>query len=345
MVNKHIEIAMKKRVLIIGVGGFVGSSVAESLLQKNYEVIGVDNFQFGYFDRIKDFVGQIELKQTDFNLMRFDKIENIDLIINCAAIAPLPENQKDHFESIKTNVAMCGSVIDFACINGIKKIIHFSSSAVYENGISKNGIEANINDDLCPRLMYPVSKYLSEVYFESQADLFDIDITSIRLFNLYGPKQDYFRKQPPLLGYLIKNLIEKKEVTIYASGKAKRDYVYIDDLVEFIQLVALKKVNPGQKIVNIGSGKAYSVPEIITTLEKVSGMKIKYKKGDTKSFWGSYSELFKKDIPLNEKTLFDEINKMSLSNITTTYEEYGWEPKYNLEQGLNECMEYARSIL
>lgn len=336
---------MNKKVMIIGIAGFVGSSVADRLLKEGFKIIGVDNFSYGYKNRIEDIIKDIDLIEEDFNDIRFDSINNIDVIINCAAIAPLPENQKDHFSSLKTNVALCGSIIDFACLNGINKIIHFSSSAVYENGISKNGIKASVSDELSPLLMYPVSKYLSEIYFESQAHLFDIDITSIRLFNLYGPKQDYFRKQPPLLGYLIKNLLTEKEITIFASKEAKRDYIFIDDLIDFIQIVINNENNVGQKIVNLGSGASYSVYEIIERLERVSGSKIAYKKGETKSFWGNYNQLFNRKIPLKENIIFNEINKMAKANIQLTKKNYNWNPQFELDEGLKECLDYAKEII
>ena len=193
------------KILITGIAGFVGSTIARELINNGHKITGVDNFSYGYPERIKDIQNKINFYESDLNNFYLD--DDIDLIINCAAIAPLPNNQESHSSSLINNVATCGSITDLCLKNGIKKIIHFSSSAVYENGPSKEGGLASEKDMLKPKLMYPVSKYLSEEYFKTQSSMYGLNIFCLRLFNLYGPRQDYFRKQPPLIGYLLESLI------------------------------------------------------------------------------------------------------------------------------------------
>ena len=82
--------------------------------------------------------------------------------------------------------------------------------------------------------MYPLSKYLAEQYFESVSKSYKLNIVSLRLANIYGRNHDYFRKQPPFLGYLIKNSLLNKKPTLFARGNYKRDYLFIDDLNELI---------------------------------------------------------------------------------------------------------------
>ena len=273
------------------------------------------------------------------------KIKYVDAVINCAAIAPLPDNQIDHHRSIVQNVASCGAIVDFCSKNGIKKIIHFSSSAVYENGPSSRGIPASLKHELKPLLMYPVSKYLSEIYLESQYKQFNLDIYCIRLFNLYGPMQDYFRTQPPLLGYLIKNLFHQKPVTLYATKKAVRDYININDLIDFIIICLNKKSKNNFSRVNLGSGKSYSVYDLINVLESVSGKKLTFKMGKTSSFWKKYNNLFSRKAPLPYKIVRNEIDKIAKSDISDTYKKYNWKPKVTIYEGLKECLDYAKKIL
>ncbi|EGR2537682.1 NAD-dependent epimerase/dehydratase family protein [Vibrio cholerae] len=150
-------------------------------------------------------------------------ISDVDVIIHCAAIAPLPECQKNLFKCIEQNIAMCGAISYFATKIGCENIIFFSSGAVYEGSGDRLCSET---DDIDTALIYPTSKYLAEKSFSSVARTYGINVVSIRLFNLYGPWQDYFRKQPPLLGYLIKiskeiishcMLVKKREETIFTS--------------------------------------------------------------------------------------------------------------------------------
>ena len=332
-------------IVILGVAGFVGSSLAEKLVNNGHNVIGVDDLSFGYAERLASILNK-NFRFIESSVENFSKISSLDcdVIVNCAAIAPLPENQIDHMRSITQNVSLCGSVVDLCCRNDIRKIIHFSSSAVYENG-QTGRVESCESDELSPRLMYPVSKYLSEEYLKSQYQNFDLDITSIRLFNLYGPKQDYFRKQPPLLGYLIKNILIDKEVTLFASPEARRDYVYIDDLVRFLEMVIDQKSEPRFTPINIGSGNAYTVYDLVKILERVTRKNLKYTLGKTEEFWGKYNTLFDRKIPLSQDIIRDEINKISIANIEKASNIYGWQPKTSIEVGIKNCVEYARRIL
>lgn len=334
------------KVVIFGVAGFVGSSLLDRLLELGgFEIIGVDNLSYGYSQRIAHAEDKFCFIQESMRSFCARRIKGIDLVINCVAIAPLPENQVDHYSSITENVANCGAMVDFCTLNAIHKIIHFSSSAVYEN--SKNSqIEASSEIELLsPRLMYPVSKYLSEEYLKSQCSVFGLDVTCLRLFNLYGPKQDYFRKQPPLIGYVIKCLLNNSSATLYASREARRDYIFVDDLMDFLLLVMKRPSEQQYRVINIGSGKSYSVYELVDCLEKISGKKLAFSIGETGAFWGKYKELFAREIALSEEIVRREIDKNAFSDISLSENVFGWKPRTDLTSGLTKCYEYAEKLL
>ncbi len=331
------------KILITGIAGFVGSTIARELIKNGHNISGVDNFSYGYPERIKDIKKKINFYENDLN--DFSINDDIDLIINCAAIAPLPNNQESHKSSLINNVATCGSITDLCLKNGIKKIIHFSSSAVYENGPSNNGKLASEKDSLNPKLMYPVSKYLSEEYFKTQSSMYGLDIFCLRLFNLYGPRQDYFRKQPPLIGYLLESIIRDKPITLYASENAKRDYIYIDDLMSLLNIIINNNAHQGFFAFNVGSGKSYSVYDIVNLLSEVTKKDIKFKKGQPKAFWNNFPSLFDSKIPLPLKALVNEVNKNASSDISYTKKMFKWKPEIEMKDGLNECLKYAKDII
>ena len=142
---------------------------------------------------------------------------------------------------------------------------------------------------------------------------------------------------------MIRNLIEKKEVTIYASNDAKRDYIFIDDLLDL--LVKIEKdfdsKSPAFDIINAGSENVYSVYEIIKALEKVSGCNLSYKKGEPVGFWGKYDELFDRKLPLPLKAVEAEINKIAIADISKAKLKFGWTPTVTIEAGIRDCYEYA----
>ena len=200
---------MTERVLITGAAGFVASSFIDYLQRFSYlndiSVLGIDNFSFGYRERLE---GLLALKnfsflEADLNNLEYltsNIDEEFDVIINCAAVAPLPQCEINHSRCIKENVANLASITSLAQHCSAKLIIHFSSGAIYENvDIYPTPEDVQLN----PRLVYPTSKYMSEIYLKSFASSHDIPIIALRLFNLYGPRQDYFREQEILEDFMV----------------------------------------------------------------------------------------------------------------------------------------------
>ena len=335
------------KILITGICGFVGSSLAHILSEDNrLDIHGVDDLSFGYKERIEDIQKKVSFHEKDVHTFSLSSSTRYDIIINAAAIAPLPDNQVDHSRSLAVNVGTLGSLIDFMTKTGCKRLLHFSSSAVYEGLQTRNLAGHKVGDKLEPHLMYPISKYLSEVYLKAQAEVYGLDVISLRLFNLYGPRQDYFRKQTPLLGYLIKNILQKKPVTLFASPKAKRDYIYILDLINFIKIILNEPTTEKRyTAVNIGSGSAYSVYDLVEKLEKISGEKLIYTRGDKKKFWDKYPSMFENKIPLPEEIVQNEVDKVSFCNLEKTIKEFNWKPEIKIEAGLKMCFDYAKKII
>lgn len=332
------------KVLITGIAGFVGSSLCK-VLQKDcrLEIFGVDDLSFGHIERCAGFQERIVVKTASVQDYLCSESSKFDLIINTAAIAPLPENQINHHRSIETSLGVAASIVDYCLRTGCNNIIHISTSAVYEGAGDQLG-PSKETDPVKPHLMYPLSKYLVEQYLEQQAHVYGMDINCIRLFNLYGPHQDYFRKQPPLLGYLLKNIIQDQPVTIFSKGKAVRDYIYIDDLVDLIKTLSMGSVG-GYNIINAGTGSAYNVDQMIEACNEVANKKLNVIRGNTQDFWRKYPELVSAKIPLPHEFIEREVEKNSIADISKAREVYGWEPKFNLRRGLKVCHQHAKELL
>lgn len=337
------------KILITGIAGFVGSSLARALLNanSNIQIIGIDNLSYGYLERLEDIKGRIHFYKHDISkLSEVINGEGIDIIVHCAAITPLPECQIDSHRAIVQNVANCGSVADFAIQNGIKNIIFFSSGAIYE-GVDKFPTPEDIS--INTRLIYPATKYMAEIYFESMCRSYGINVTALRLFNLYGPHQDYFRKQPPLIGYLLKCLILKQQAILFSTGNQRRDYVYIDDLLDLINLVITKMLSDktaGQFIsLNVANGEPVSVNEVIATLEEVAQEKIVITRNPPTQYWDKYEQLKLRKIPLNEKIIQDEVQKFTHASLMKTEGILHWKAKMPMKTGLMKCYDFAKTIL
>jgi nucleoside-diphosphate-sugar epimerase len=198
-------------------------------------------------------------------------------------------------------------------------------------------------------LIYPTTKYIAEQYFEAMCRSHGLNVTAIRLFNLYGPHQDYFRKQPPLIGYLLINLIRDQQAVLFSSGEQCRDYIFIDDLLELVQLSAAKMMNEptGGKFValNAGSGVPVSVNAIIEILETLSSRKLKIARKPAKQYWDKYNELFDRPIAIDRTVIEREVNKHTQAATTKAREELGWVAKVELKEGLSACLQHAQRII
>ncbi len=335
------------RILITGICGFVGSSIARKFLSGNYgniEIHGIDDLSYGYKERILDIQNQIKFYKNDVSMINnIVKNRYFDFIIHCAAIAPLPECQVNLERTIVQNVSKCGAIIDFAVKCGVKNIIFMSSGAVYE-GCDTFPTPENIKTNT--RLAYTNSKLLAEHFFESICKSYPINVTSIRLFNLYGPHQDYFRKQPPLIGYLLKSIINNETAFLYGNGLQRRDYIYIDDLTNLIFKIMNEMFikDNGYTVLNAGSGISYSVNEIISLIENISNSKLTYVRMSEEGYWDKYDELSKNQIKLNKNIISDEVNKTTLADCSFALSKYGWESSTLIEIGLQECFQFAKQI-
>ena len=329
------------KILISGGAGFLGSEIVNKIINnKNIDVTVIDNLSSGYLERIKKNINRIRFINADICYINKLKLPRFDWIIHSSALAPLPDNQCNHFQSIVTNIAQCGSIVDFCIKSGTKNIIFFSSSAIYEKQIIKP-FDENITKP--PVLMYATTKYLAEKYFDSVVKSYNINVISLRLANIYGRNQDYFRKQTPFLGYLIKNTLNNKKLTLFAKGNYKRDYLFIDDLTNLIfKILKFKKFDRKHYIFNLGSGNAYSVLDFLKFIKKITGIKPNVVWGNKSNYWKKYDQLYKSKIKLDKKLIEEEVEKKVILNSDKIKSFFNWKPKTDIIEGLEKCIEYAK---
>ena len=354
MVKKFCQQCVKNKkkhfmkILITGGAGFIGSELAEYLsqyisLKKNLLI--VDNLSNNNLDRIKHLKNKITFIKHDVKKIGQKSLKGVDWIIHASAIAPLPDNQVSHYMSLQENVSQCGAIVDCCIRDGVKNILFLSSSAIYE---TTKGI-LHENSVKQPILMYPLSKYLSEKYFESITKSYDLNVVCLRLANVYGRNQSYNRKQPPLHGYLIKNILFNKKSTLYARGNFKRDYIFIDDLSNLInKIICSKKFINKKRIfeqINVGSGKSYSVLDFLKIYKKIFHKEVLVKWGNKKEYWNKYKKLYNSKIYFDSSLIKKEVEKKVKLDLKKIKKLYNWKTEFAIDEGLRECINYAKKKL
>ncbi|CAK7065455.1 GDP-mannose 4,6-dehydratase [Fusobacterium varium] len=332
-----------KIYLITGGAGFIGSTVAEKLLKQGNKIIVVDNFNdfYDYNRKIRNILEATgnygKANEILENSSKDEKIENlkrivnsenfvleyadirdmgkmdkifseykIDLVFNPAAMAGVRPSLLDPLLYEEVNIKGYMNLLELCKKYGIKKFIQASSSSVYGNNKNVPFKETDIVDfAISP---YAATKKSGEVLGHVYHKLYDIDMIQLRFFTVYGPKQ-----RPDLaIHKFTKMILEEKSIPFYGDGNTKRDYTYIDDIVDGIlkSIDYLFKNKNVYEIFNLGESHVVSLKEMLETIEKVLGKKAVLDKqpmqpGDVEKTYADISKA-KEILGYNPKTNFED---------------------------------------
>jgi UDP-glucose 4-epimerase len=316
------------KILLTGAAGGIGSTLGYYLYKKGHTLTLVDNLRNGYLENLtidgEKFGEFHNVSICDKGLV--DKLSNeYDCIIHLAAITALPDCETNAVETMNVNVSGTMNVLECARKWGVPYTIFASTSAVYENNKEKVFTEdLNIN----PRLWYSLSKKMAEEVCESYRINYDMKIATLRFFNVFGPRQDIHRKNPPLLNYLVREIKKGDHPILHSTGEQARDYIHVDDVVTLIDLCLEKQPD---EVFNVCTGTLISVNQIVQYVSDVFGSDIKPIYREASKLWDTYPELFDGKYPLDKSIVAKETNKYSKGSYQKAKELLGWEPNTNLE--------------
>lgn len=258
-------------VLVTGGAGFIGSNLIDSLI-KDYKIICVDNFNDFYDPNIKENNIKKYKNDPNFTLYRVDiedkkglkKIfekNKIDLVIHLAARAGVRPSIVDPDSYVKTNIYGTLNLLELSRDFNIKKFIFASSSSVYGNTKEVPFSESiNVNKPISP---YAATKLACEQLCYTFHYLYGIKMVCLRFFTVYGPKQ-----RPDLAISKFTRLIDEgKTITVFGDGSTKRDYTYIDDIVQGIK-GAISYNKTGYEVFNLGESQTVQLSYLIELIEK-----------------------------------------------------------------------------
>ncbi|RAN76611.1 NAD(P)-dependent oxidoreductase [Bacillus sp. SRB_331] len=334
------------KVLITGAAGFIGSNLAHQIYKKNWEMILIDNLSYGKEENLKfsdcDLRGKL-IKMDVRDKERIEELiqkERFECIFHIAGVAPLPECQSDPAHAIDVNVIGLVNILEAARKFGVRKIIFASTTAIYENDTVFPSQEEGFK---LPTLIYPNTKYVAERFCQSYCDTYGMNVSCIRFANVYGPHIDCLRKQPPFVGYMIRELYFNRIPHFYSNGKQKRDYIFVDDLMD---LMFLTINSEGFECINAASNKSYSVNEMFEIAKKIMGKTdIKPVYLEPKKYWDKYPELYQGAYMISNDILYNEVNKYTQCSNEYARQAYGWKPKVSMAEGLSKTIIYMKDQL
>lgn len=254
------------RIFITGVAGFIGSALANKLIQEEYYVRGMDDLSTGDPSRL---LPDVEFIRGDINdrPKLWTLLQDIDIVFHVAARVVVPESVLYPREYNHVNVGGTVTLMEAMRDVGVRRVVFTSSGAIYGNQKDQPVSETAIPQ---PRSPYAVSKLSAEYYIHTIGGLWGIETVNLRIFNTYGPGQPTPPTHPPVIPYFLKQAHQNSTLVINGDGNQTRDYVYIDDVVNGLKaVITAKDIN--RETINIGSGRATSVRELSSTVTEITG--------------------------------------------------------------------------
>lgn len=252
-----------KNILITGGLGFIGSHIANELLDSNKVVI-LDNLSAGNINNLNNPNHEnLKIVKEDIRNTNLDDLtSNIDYIFHLAAMASVPLSIDKPVECNDINLNATVKLLKSAVDNDVEKIVFSSSSSVY--GQNKN-MPLKETEQPQPMSPYAASKAGCELYLQSFYDSYGLNYTSLRYFNVFGPGQDKNSQYAAVIPNFISALIAGNQPEIYGDGEQTRDFVYVKDVVRANVNAAESDFNG---ILNIASGKKLSINQLYEIVKK-----------------------------------------------------------------------------
>ena len=309
------------KYVVTGAAGFIASKVCEDLLYDGHSVIGIDNFDPVYDLRIKEWRLKKFSKHPNFNFYRdsicdqeelrtiFHNHPEIDGVINLAAKAGVRDSLVDPWSYYETNLSGTLNLLEMCRQNGIKKFILASTSSIYgENAPYPTPEDADSSHPLQP---YAASKKAAETLCYSYHFLYEIDVTVVRYFTVYGPAG-----RPAMSMFRFNKWISEGEtVHVFGDGTQTRGFTYLDDISRGT-ILALKPV--GFEIFNLGGHESISINDLVKKFESAIGKPARIE----------YSPAHPADM------------SASWANVEKAKRLLGWGPKFTLDKGVLQVVKW-----
>ncbi|MBI2670049.1 MAG: NAD-dependent epimerase/dehydratase family protein [Candidatus Yanofskybacteria bacterium] len=327
-----------KKVVVTGGAGFIGSHLVDALVGEGYLVVVIDNLSTGKRSQVNKAVRFVKADIRDLKKIK-PYFKGAELVFHTAAQARMQPSIKDPTATLENNVSGTLNILLAARDAGVKRVIYSASSSFYGDQKTVPYHEEMTSNFKNP---YALFKYVGEQLCKLFSDLYGLETVSLRFFHVYGPRQlsaSTASAYATVIGIFLKQAKQGKPLTIVGDGNMCHDFTHVYDIVRANMLAAQsKKVGKGE-VINIGTGKNYSINEVAAmilapnTRQLLGSMQAK-----TVAFESAQPEVIlaaaikdnrAKYIPfrINE-------SQRSLANNSKARDLLGWKPTISFEEGL-----------
>lgn len=317
---------MKTKVLITGGAGFIGSNLCEHFLNKNFEIVCLDNFATGHKHNIEHLLQNEKFTFIEGDIRNYkdceNAVKNVDFVLHQAALGSVPRSIKDPLTSNEVNVNGFLNMLQASKEAGAKRFVYAASSSTYGDSESLPKIEDVIGKPLSP---YAITKYVNELYAEIFSKTYGIETIGLRYFNVFGRKQDPNGAYAAVIPKFVMQLMNHESPVINGDGNYSRDFTYIDNVIQMNELAMLSE-NP--KAVNTVFNTAYGDRTTLNQLVTILREELSFFDPEIANVQIVHGPNRAGDIP------------HSLASIEKAKEILGYNPQYSLQEGLKEAVKW-----
>jgi UDP-N-acetylglucosamine 4-epimerase len=325
----------RRRWLVTGVAGFIGSNLLEALLRAGQDVVGLDNFATGHqanLDEVRATLGE-EL-WSNFRFIEGDicdtaacdaACDGVEIVLHQAALGSVPRSIEDPLRTNAANITGFLTMLDSARKAGVRRFVYAASSSTYGDhpGLPKQ--EDRIGNPLSP---YAVTKYVNELYADVFARCYGCHAVGLRYFNVFGRRQDPDGPYAAVIPKWIKSLIEGVPVEIFGDGKTSRDFCYVDNAVQANLLAGLtQEPDALNQVYNVAVGER-------TTLNELYGL--------IRARLSQYNPDLSRLEPIYRDFRPGDV-RHSQADIAKASRLLGYSPSHRIDTGLDEAMDWYRA--
>ena len=315
-----------KKILITGGAGFIGSNLCHKFVEQNNEVVCLDNFLTGRRENIKDLINKNNFKLLEGDIRDIDtckkSVKNVDVVFHQAALGSVPRSINDPITTNAINVSGFLNMLKASDEEGVSRFVYAASSSTYGDSESLPKIEEKIGNPLSP---YAVTKLVNELYANVFSNLYSIETIGLRYFNVFGQKQDPEGAYAAAIPRFVKAFIDYQSPIIHGDGEQSRDFTYIDNVLQANELAATTENQAAvNQVYNVAFGENTTLNELVPLLRELLA-----------KFDAKISEV---KIEYGEDRVGDI--KHSLASIAKASSLLGYRPKYSLQKGLSEAIEW-----
>ncbi|HEX3870301.1 MAG TPA: SDR family oxidoreductase [Pirellulales bacterium] len=308
-----------RRVLVTGGAGFIGSHIAEALVDRGDHVRVLDNLSSGRLANLEPIAAKIEWIEgdiTDASVVA-RAVEGVDTVFHQAALASVPMSIERPLASHAACATGTVVILDAARRAGVRRVVYAASSAAYGDVPSSPKYETDLPSPISP---YAAAKLASEMYCQAFSASLGLECVSLRYFNVFGPRQDPKSQYAAVIPKFITAMLAGSRPTIFGDGQQSRDFTYVGNVVRANLLAADAKDASGG-VFNVGDGVSISLLQLVDALNRLLGSKME---------------------PIHEPARAGDVRD-SRADITRSRKVLGYEPSVSFDDGLRRTIDYYRA--